>query len=457
MNLLNIYNHLPVFLQNLAVTWQGFLIKRQRYGGNFKKYLSELEESQWFPIEKLKEIQWEKFKFMINHAYQNVPYYRNLFNKIGLSPEDIKNEGDLEKIPILEKQVIKDHRDDFIAQNINKKNLIPYTTGGTTGTPLTLFVTKYAIQYNFAFSEARVKYWAGVKSGDKLATFLGKVIVPPNVRKSPFWRYNKAYNQLLFSSFHMNDENLKYYLEKFNQFKPEILQGYVSTIHRFAKYILDYNKKVFCPKAILTSSETLFDWQKKDIEKAFGARVYNSYSLAEYVGFISECEKGGLHISPEYGLVELKQLANSNQSEIIATTLFNFAMPLIRYKTRDVVTLSEEKKCPCNRELPLVSSIEGRVDGMLITPEGNYISPAAMSLVFQAAKNIKESQIIQTKKDKIIVRIAKEKNFGENDLYYLLSQLRERLGKAININFEFVDKIERTKSGKFRFIISEIF
>jgi phenylacetate-CoA ligase len=456
--LMEIYNHLPIFFQNLAVSLEGYKLRKQRYGRHFEKYVKNLEESQWYTKEKLEETQLERLKIMIEHAYYNVPYYRELFDRIGLRPQNINTIDDLKRIPILEKQNLKERKEDFIAKNVSRRDLIPYPTGGTTGTPLTLYTTRDAIQYNFAFGEARCKHWAGVKSGDKLATFLGKPIVPADQKRPPFWRHNWAYNQLLFSSFHMSDSNLKYYVEELNRFRPEIIQGYVSTIHVIAKYILNNKKEVIPPKAILTSSETLFDWQRKDIESAFGAKVYNGYSAAEYVAFISECEKGGLHISPEYGIIEFEKIEGADEKyEIIATTLFNFAMPLIRYRTGDVVTLFEdEKNCSCGRALPLVKFIEGRMDNMLITPEGYYISPASLSLVFQSAKNIREAQIVQTKKDEIIVRIVKEENFSDGDLAYIINQLRERIGKAISIDVEFPSQIERTKAGKFRFIISEI-
>jgi len=455
--LINLYHHLPIFVQNIAVAVEGYRIKKQRYGDNFQKYLQELEKSQWFSCEQLEKIQLQKLKKMIDHAYKNVHYYTTLFNKIRLAPNDIKNIDDLKKIPILEKQIIREHRDEFIAKNIPKRKLIPYATGGTTGSPLTLYVTKDAIQYNFACGETRTKYWAGVKYGDRLATFLGKLIVPPCTQKPPFWRYNKAYNQILFSSFHMNEQNLDYYIEEFNRFKPEILQGYVSTVYIFAKYILNHHIKVSSPTAILLSSETLFDWQRKEIEKAFGSKIYNGYSLAEFVVFISECENGSLHMSPEYGITEFKKILNEkNKYEIIGTTLFNYAMPLIRYKTGDIVTLSDEKKCPCGRQLPMVESIEGRSDGMIVTPENRYISPASLSLVFQSAENIKEAQMIQSSKNMITLRLIREKNFSEKNLNYIEKGLKERLGSNIIINIEYVNKIERTNSGKFQFIISHI-
>jgi len=451
----NIYHHLPIFLQNFAMTCYGYWLKKQRYGGNFQQYLSEIEKNQWLSVKDLQEIQERKLQNIIAHSYKNIPYYKNLFDSLCISPQDIKTSSDLKKIPILEKQTIKNNKNNFIAQNISKRELIPYSTGGTTGAPLILYITKNSLQYNFACGEARVKHWAGVKTGDKLATFLGRVVVAPSVIKPPFWRYNKANNQILFSSFHLNEKNSDFYIDELNCFQPKIVQGYVSIIHQFAKYILKLHKKICPPKAVLVSSETLFDWQKEDIEKAFGARVFNSYSLAEFVAFVSQCERGGLHISPEYGIIELEPAGGIN-FEIIATTLFNYAMPLIRYKTGDLVTLDENKSCACGRALPLIKSIEGRSDSMLITPEGHSLSPASLSLVFAACPNIHDSQIIQTANDSITLKIVKEKQFNEKDLKNLVDQLKKRLGKVMKIDIEFVQEIARTDAGKRRLIISKI-
>jgi len=454
-----VYKSSPVLFQNIMVSTYGYIILRQRYKGASEEYVKELEKSQWFSLDKLKEIQMDRLKKMLKHAYDNVPYYRNLFNSLGLLPSHIQTIKDLKKLPIINKDTVRKHLRQFIATNINRKKLISFHTSGTSGSPLTIYVTKDSIQRLFAWSEARLKYWAGVKSGDKLASFLhgGDVLVHIDKKKPPFWRWNKAYNQLLFSVFHMSEANLRDYYEAFNRFRPQIVQGYVTAVHAFAKYILSHRLKIFPPKAILLSSETLFEHQRKDIEAAFRSKVYNGYSGCECVAFITECEEGGLHISPEYGLVEFKKLSDKDDRyEIIGTNLFNFAMPLVRYKTGDLVSLFQEKKCPCGRELPLVESIEGRSDAIIVTPEDNWISPTSLAMSIKSVENVKESQIIQLKKDKIIVKVVKEENFSKKDLNYFMKRLKERLGKSMSIDIEFVDSIKRTQVGKFQFIISKI-
>ena len=457
--LMTIYKFLPISLQNIAVTMQGFRIRKQRYGGNSYKYISELDKSQYFDKKAIKENQEQKLRYIIKIAYDNVPYYRKLFKNNHLKPSDIRYIEDLNKIPVLEKETVKKFGDEFVSKNIERKDLVAELTGGTTGTPLVIYYTKDAIKYIFALGEARFKHWAGVKSGDKLASFLHGVdaFVPISQTKPPFWRWNKAYNQLLFSVFHMNENNLKYYVKKYNEFQPKIIQGYTSAIDIFAKYILKYKIKVFAPKAILVSSETLFDIQRKNIEKAFNSKVYNGYSGAENVALITECEKGRLHINPECSIVEFKKIMGTeNKYEIIGTNLYNFAMPLLRYRTGDIVTLTNETKCPCGRNFPLIKSIEGRTDDMLMTPEGDYIGSASMSVVFELVNNIQEVQIIQNKMDEIIVKVVKLENFNKYDLNLLKDRLKERLGNKVSIKVVFVNQIKRTRAGKFKFIISNI-
>jgi phenylacetate-CoA ligase len=457
--LMKIYKFLPIPLQNIAVTMQGFRLKKQRYGGNFNKYVNELDKSQYFDKKTIKENQEQKLRYIVKIAYDNVPYYRKLFRNNHLKPSDIRYIEDLNKIPVLQKETVKKFGDDFISKDFNRKNLVACKTGGTTGTPLTLYYTKDAIRYIFALGEARFKHWAGVKSGDKLVSFLHGVdaFVPISQTKPPFWRWNKANNQLLFSVFHMNENNLKYYVKKYNEFQPKIIQGYTSAIDIFAKYILKNKIKIFSPKAILVSSETLFDFQRREIEKAFNSKVYNGYSGTENVAHIAECEKGRLHINPECSIIEFKKIVGTkNKYEIIGTNLFNIVMPLLRYRTGDIVTLTNETKCPCGRNFPLIKSIEGRTDDMLMTPEGNYIGSTSMSMAIELVNNIQEVQIIQNKMDKIIVKVVKLEKFNKYDLNLLKDRLKERLGNKVSIKVVFVNQIKRTRAGKFKFIISNI-
>lgn len=455
-----IYNLSPIWFQNIMVTTYGHLLHKQRYGGMFKEYVEEFDKNQSLSWEALEEMQTQKLREMINHAYLNVPYYRSLFDRQGIHPNDIKGTDDLARIHILEKETVKKSPEKFIAQNLKKSSLIKEHTGGTTGSPLTIYVTSKAVQFNFAMGESRIRHWYGTKLGDTTAAFLGRTIVPISQDHPPFWRYNKSWNEYLFSTFHLNSENVRYYIDKLKKINPAIIIGYPTPVYIVARSINDTHQEGFIkPKLIWLSSETLQDYQRKAIEKAFGTKVCNAYSQAELAAFISECPEGGVHISPEYGLTEFIPLKGGETEglyEIVATGLFNYAMPFIRYRTGDIVTLDKAKKCSCGRELPVVDEIIGRDDNVLVTPQGTCISSAPLSLVFEFCENVEEAQLIQDKNDHIIVRLVKRKSYTPKDEKYLQNELCKRIGSGIKIEFQYVPEIERTKMGKYRFLISEV-
>ncbi len=257
-----VYAHSPVFLQNMMVSAEGYRLRGHRFGGKSQQYIAKLEESQWFSEERLKDIQNEKLRVMIEHAYNNVPFYRKQFDELGIKPSEIKEVGDLKRLPILEKETLRRNVKEFMAKNISKRQLLPWTTGGSTGTPLTLYVTTEGIRYNFAVGEARHRHWAGVRTGERRATFLGRVVVPAGEKKPPFWRYNRAFDQMLFSVFHLSEENLSSYVAELRRFQPRYIEGYPWSVYLVAHYILDRALEGISPKAVLVSAETLFEWQR---------------------------------------------------------------------------------------------------------------------------------------------------------------------------------------------------
>src|SRR5207253_1247659 len=217
------------------------------------------------------------------------PYYRKIFSSLRLRPEDIRTVADLAHLPILEKETVREAPERFIPRQLPEK-MIAQMTGGTTGKPLRYFVTPNAIQYNYAVYETRFRNWAGVKFGERMASINGKAVVPIEASAGPFWRYNLAFNQLYLSAYHLSDENLPSYIRRLQSFRPQVIVGYVSTVHAIARYIVSHNLAgLIRPKAVLVSSETLFDWLRADIETAFQCKVFDGYSLGELVAFISEC------------------------------------------------------------------------------------------------------------------------------------------------------------------------
>lgn len=446
-----IYNKSPLFLQNLIISAYGISVYRSRYSGNHDLYFSQLMKEQYLSQEEIRENINKRLKNIIAYSYENVPYYKNLFNKHNLRPEDIKTTDDIFKIPILEKETVRTQPEELISKLYNKKKLLCINTSGTTGKTMKIYVDKDSRRYGYAFY-TRFKKWAKVGNGKNI-TFAGRVFIPPKQRHKIFWRYNAIMNNYLFSSYHISEENIPYYIAKMNMIEPEFIDSYPSSIYNIARFALQKGLHIHSPKAIITSSETLLDYQREIISKAFNAPIFDQYGSAEQVLFISQCEYGTYHIHPEFGLIEIIKNNDNEAGEVIATGFTNKAMPLIRYRIGDTAILGEDG-CECKRNFSVIKKIIGRVDDMIITPEGNYVG--RLDPIFKGLSTIKHAQIVQEKLDQIVVNIVPAEDYHNDDGQVVVKELKKRLGEKMHITINVVSDIPLTKAGKFRSVVSKV-
>jgi phenylacetate-CoA ligase len=457
-----LYDALPPFVQNVAVTGYSILLDKQRYGGDFIKVKNFLEESQWYSERQLVEYQERMLAKLIQYSYLHVEYYKNLMDEYKLKPSDIKTIGDLQKLPILTKDLIKNNFKSLLSDEYSLKTVDKGHTSGTTGSPLEICYSKNLINYNYAMLDRQYS-WAGVnlgKFGDRVAVIRGNIIVPLNTVKPPFWRYNYLHNQLLLSSFHLKPENIDLYLDELRNYSPKTLDGYPSTVYILAKYLKNKGEKLKL-HSVLTSSETLYDFQRETIEESFDCKVYDYYGSAERVLFTTECNKHtGGHIGMEYGITEICDsngitLENGATGTVIATSLHNYAMPLIRYKTNDNSAI-KTVFCDCGRVHKLLDDVTTKAEDTIVLKDGRMISPSVLTHPFKPLTSILESQIIQNEISNITVKLRVDNNFNEDDKQALVHGLSDRLGKDTNIDIELVDSLERTSTGKFKWVISKI-
>lgn len=454
-----IYLNSPIMIQNLLVSIYGYKLHKRRYGGNSSKYTKELMKSQWFSVDEIAELQNDRLRNLIMHAYNTVPYYNKLFKDKGLMPEDISQVSDLPKIPLLSKETIR-RNPIYVCSKmmLNTRDIFVLGTSGTTGTPLKIYCDKESRKRNYAFFN-RLRSWNNIKIGDKRVTFGGKVIIPPNPRKPIFWRYDINENNWLFSSYHMSEDNLRYYYKNLLAIQPDEIVSYPSSISVLAKYIFQNKLTKIRPRAIMTSAETLLQHQRELIEDQFECKITDQYSSAEMSHFISQCEKGNYHIHPEYGIVEVvnkngKPVGSGEPGEIVCTSFINYTMPLIRYRLGDVLILSDEK-CSCGRNFPTVSQIIGRMDDILIAPDGRPL--VRFSPTIRGMQGLYETQIIQTHKDTLVVNMVVDPGFSAKDVDKFRKELTRRTGSGMKIQINFIDNIPKDKNGKFRTVISKIY
>lgn len=428
-------------------------------GTDMLKRLKELEKTQWWSPEKLKELQNERLRALIEHAYENVPYYHRIFEERKLTDKNIQTVDDLQKLPVLTKEIIRRNFSDLIATDSRKRRPFLNSTSGSTGEPLKYYLDMEVSSVNWA-GMFRGWGWAGYKLGDKRATLAGSSLVPdssPSLVKRLRWLGER---DRPFSAVHMDDKRMALYAEKITAYMPRFLRGYPSAIYIFASYLKRTNSNTIRPTAVFTTAEMLLSQHREVIEKQFGCRVFDQYGCYDGGAQAMECsEHSGFHISAEKVIMEFvdednKPAASGCSGEILTTDLHNYTMPFIRYAVRDKGTLSA-RQCPCGRGLPLMESIEGRTTDFITFSNGVTLSGPALTLVFGNC-NIKHYQVIQEAKDKLVIKVIKAEDYSDRDTEHFLGVIRAHAGKNIVIEVQFVDEIPATKGGKWRFIISNV-
>ncbi|KPL19303.1 MAG: hypothetical protein AMJ92_03970 [candidate division Zixibacteria bacterium SM23_81] len=462
--ILSVYEKSSVPIQNLFSSTFGlrrcFLERR----ADLKTRLADLLETQWLDTASLKKIQSQKLRKLVKYAYEEIPFYRRLFDRHGLRPGQIRDLSDLPKIPLLSKEQVKSHRDLLCAPAFPKKKVLHQATSGTTGSPLKLALNHSVLLAEWAWIW-RHRTWGGYdlrttwRAKSWRATFGGHPIVPFEQKKPPFWRYNFPGKQIHFSTYHMTRPNLSVYVEKLKAQKVRVIDGYPSTIFILAKFLRSTGERLPMA-AIFTGAEPLYFNQRQVIEEALQCRVSDYYGLTEKVASAGECERhDGLHVTMEDTIVEIisegGRHTDGSKGEIVGTSLVNYAMPLLRYKTGDVSEYRAET-CPCGRGLVLIEPVQTKVEDIITTEDGRFISASNLTYAFKPLSHIHESQIIQENVDRVTVKIVAEDSFSDDDGALLLRGLREKLGSQMHIEIKRVDQIPRTSTGKFRFTISKV-
>ncbi len=452
-----IYFKSPDAIQNLLISVYGFKLYRERYIGNHKLYLAQLLKSQFYDAAAISGLTINKLQETVRFACNNVPFYQELYKKNKIT-NYISALTDINCLPIISKDLLRQFPEKFLAKGVPQKNIISINSSGTTGKTLKIFVDYDSRRFSYAFY-SRLKQWAGIDCRLPNVTFAGRTIVAPDRNRPPFWRTNLKMNNYLFSSYHLSPENLGSYVRKLQEIQPHFIDSYPSSLFTLATFMLANNIAGISPKAIITSSETLFDFQRKVIEDAFGCPVFDQYGCAEQVVFISQCERGSYHIHPEYGLVEFLRDDGSTASpgeeaRLICTGFTNRAMPLIRYDIGDTGILSKEQHCPCGRNFPVVEKIVGRTDDIIVMRDGRRVG--RLDPIFKGLQSIKETQIIQEDLDNITLKIVPGENFQGNELDVIVYELKKRLGNKVEVATQIVSAIPRTTAGKFRAVISKV-
>ncbi len=434
-------------------------------GTRTMKCLAELNESQWWPPDKIRELQNRRLIELVSYAYENIPYYRELFKARSLKPSDITSIADLPKLPLLTKNIVRENPEDIISRNYPAKLRVSMFTGGSTGEPLTFFRTRDD-QQNWGYAAAeRSHSWTGYRIGDKRV--LISVLRPyPSAGDRIYQNGRNFFKRAIhLDAKKLSVQTLPGYVDKLQKFQPRLIHGYASALEMIANYIEGKPGLKIRPVAIICGGEQLYSRQREIIERVFACRVFRYYSSWEVHSIAAECgEHSGLHIAAENVIVEIvdddgNPVHNGTTGRILLTNLHNFAMPFIRYEIGDKGTLGNAA-CACGRGLPLLTSLEGRSSDIIITRSGKRIPGAALIHIFREPMGIARFQLVQESLDLLIINMVPESEYPREHLdrvaESIANKYRALLGSDIRISTRFVDDIASTTDGKRKFIISKI-
>lgn len=451
-SLQSVYDKSPVWFQHIMTTGAGLQKNRRRYSKEYWVYRKFLEGFDTWPLEKKFEYRDEELRRFVAYAAENSDFYKDLY--IGLDLDKIQTSDDLSRLPIVGKEMLRANMESV--HTVSRRTSTEGHTGGTTGKSLVVRSTHEDSMKRMAQLDHFKARHGFENRRMRRATFMGKHIVPPGSKKPSFWRYNAASKQMLYSTFHITEENLPRYVQSLNHFKPQALDGFFTSMVDVASYILRNDIKLeFRPVAIFPTSETVTQGGRELLEKAFGTKVYDQYASSEGAPFVTECASGILHVEPSSGIFERR---NDRTNEILVTSFTSHGTPLIRYAIGDSMILGPDVTCECGLESPTVLSIEGRNDDFLYRPDGAKINGGNVANLFKNLPNVViRAQLRQERIDAItIVLEVDQAAFQEQHEEMLREEFAHKFGPESQLTIQIVDEIPRAASGKHRLIVNEI-
>jgi phenylacetate-CoA ligase len=436
----------------------GYRLQDLAYGRHVIRTLRELRDTQWLPEQELLRQQWQLLKQVLHSSYAHVPFHRDRFSKLGLTPADIRTWDDMAQIPPLTKDDLQEHFDDLVADQTSEFRMIPARTGGSTGKPTDFYLTSTSADY-VAAATFRNAEWAGWRLGVPYAYISGSHYdisrakrLRTRVRAHLMRRQNLPAAKL-------SREDAEAHFSAIRRFRPRILWGYASAVYALAQFAKDLNQTEVSFESVITSSDTLFDHQRLCIERVFGCEVFDLYGSREF-HIAGECEKHeGYHIAAESVFVEVVDKSNArtvgSPGRVLVTDLRNRGFPFIRYEIGDIAVRSTHH-CTCGRGLPLLDSVSGRISDFIVTPSGKVIPPPAFTVPLTDTRTVSQYQVIQRHLRSVEVQLVCTPEFSEADLARITVALADILGEEVRLSFQFVDSIDRGVSGKRRIVISNV-
>lgn len=437
-----------------------FPLHEKIIGRDTYKFLDRLSQEQFLPEKELKALQLKKLKELLIHSKKNISFYAKRFQAAGFDPEKMTCINDINVLPLLSKEEIRQNLDDMKWSN-SPGGLHRYNTGGSSGKPLIFYFDRRRQAYDAA-ARALTHQWWGCDIGDKELYLWGSPLEITKQDKIKDVR-DKITNDLLISAFEISEKQVPKMVEKIRTFKPKCIFGYPSTITLFCDMAekQGYDLSMLGVSVVFSTAEVLYDRQRQIIGNFFGGvPVVDSYGSREGGFVCHECRKGKYHVIDSNYIVEYlkdgKAVGPGEDGEIVLTHLDAWGMPFIRYRTGDVAQPGKSG-CACGRTWSTIQNIKGRTTDFIVTPDGRWQHALSLIYVVRDVQGVDEFKIVQNHVDEIQVLVKRhEKLYPIDGNDRIVAGIKKRMGEAVNVKVVITDAIARDASGKFRYVVSKL-
>ena len=392
---------------------------------------------------------------LITHAYEQVPFYQQLFAKHGLKPRHIRTAADLSRIPITTREDLQNARpDQLIARGVSAGSLIVRQTSGSSGKPLSVRRTWLEERIHNALAARTLRSYGLRITGRHCYVmsprgFRDNRLLQRAAELLGLWRHHDVVN-----CFQSPEEMLRNLLE----LRPDAISGFPVVLARLSQAVSQEALRSLKVRFLTTGGEVMTPLMRRQISEGFGAPVHDVYGSQEFHLLAWECPQGGdFHVADDGLVLEVVRgdaaVEEGETGEVVGTNLHSFAMPIIRYQLGDVVTRGTEP-CPCGQPFSTIRAIRGRMRDYFLLPGDRVVHPYQLAFAVGAEQEIapwiREFQMVQERQDLVVMRVIPFFPPSPDILAGLQRRTRDVLGDGVTFEVSLVSQLELDPSGKFR-------
>jgi phenylacetate-CoA ligase len=442
-----------LFERILWPTWDVAVRRRET-----RKHWALLERSQWLDPEVRQRAELATLVELLSYAGREIPYYRELFRTRRFEPRGVRSAADLQALPLLTREIIRERYDELVDPRHRGKNL-KKGTSGSTGNPLKFEYSPASECWRQAV-KIRGYGWAGYRPGKKTFYYWAAVSSAPPTLKI---RLDRALRRETFiDSMRQDEASRRHALEALRRIRPEIIICYTQSCAQFARWIVERGLRDWDDIPVICGAEAVLLGDRAMLERAFGPNIFETYGSRETMLIAAECEAhAGMHLSEENLLVEIvkdgRSASPGEAGDVVVTDLHNYGMPMIRYSNGDVARRAGPERCPCGRGLARLEQVDGRRADTLVDSEGNTVPGIVFHVLFSDARRelVRQFQAVQNVRGEVTLRVVRGRDFVQDDFDRVAGRFSYYL-RGLPFRIEFHEAIEpHHQSGKLRTIIVE--